>query len=160
MARVASRRQPCELSGCRIFVAVVAGQHCMRTDQWKTVLMIFDGIQRNLPAFYRVAALAIGAKLAAMHVGVAIGTVSAHLLEHQVCVAFHASDFLVHAAQGITGLIVIELRIRPDRLPTCIGVTVLTRRRDWAVRVAHFGLWTANLGSTIVLWLLHCSTGS
>jgi hypothetical protein len=107
-----------------------------------------------------VTALAIGAKLAAMYVGVAIGAVSADFLEHQARVALHAIDLLVHAAQRIPSLIVIELRVRPDRLPTGIGVAVLAGRRNRAVRIAHFGLWTAYCGSIAIHWLLRRHSGS
>jgi hypothetical protein len=97
----------------------------MGSDQRKTILMIANGIQRNMPAFHRMAALAIGAKLTAMYVRMAIGTVGADILEYQFGMALHARNFLVHALQGISSLIVIELRVRPDGLPTGIRVAVL-----------------------------------
>jgi hypothetical protein len=108
-------------------VALVAFHQGMGSDQRKTILMIANGIQRNMPAFHRMAALAIGAKLTAMYVRMAIGTVGADILEYQFGMALHARNFLVHALQGISGLIVIELRVRPDRLPTGISVAVLAR---------------------------------
>ena len=43
--------------------------------------MIANGLQRNMPAFHGMAALAVGAKLATMYVRVAIGAVGADILE-------------------------------------------------------------------------------
>ena len=66
-------------------------------------------------------------KLAAMDIGMAIAAVRAHLLEYRVCVALNAIDLLVHAVQGISGLIMIKLRMRANWLPARVAVAILTR---------------------------------
>ena len=58
-----------------------------------------------------MATLAICAELTAMYVCMAIGTMGTNVLEDQTGMALGATDLLMHAAQGITGVIVIELRI-------------------------------------------------
>lgn len=99
-------------------------------------------------------ALAVGAKLTAMDVGVAIGAVGTHVLEDQVGVAPGAANSLVHAAQRIPGLIVIEFGIGADRRPTGIRVAVLAGRRDGTVRIRDFGLRTSDAGMRIARRLL------
>ncbi|MDR3734749.1 MAG: hypothetical protein P4L10_04335, partial [Acidobacteriaceae bacterium] len=160
VARVASRRETSELPAGRVLVALVAFHQGMGSDQRKTILMIANGIQRYMPAFHRMAALAVGAKLTAMYVRMAIGTMGTDILEYQLGVALHARNFLVHALQGISSLIVIEFRIRPDWFPTGIRVAVLAGYRNRAVRVGHIGLWTANLGPITSCWLLHSHADS
>ena len=135
-------------------MAVIALQQRVRANQWKSVLMIANLLQRNLPTFHRVTALAVGAKLAAMNVGMAVGAILAHVLENQACMALGAGHLLVHAPQRIPGVIVIELRVRADRLPARIGVTLLARDSERAVRIGDFRLWTADAGPRISRRLL------
>jgi hypothetical protein len=98
MARVAGGRETRKLPSCRVLVTVIALQQGVRTYQRKAILMIADLLERDLPPLNRMAILAIGAKLPAMNVSVAIGTVLAHVLEDQARMAFRALDFLVHSA--------------------------------------------------------------
>jgi hypothetical protein len=58
---------------------------------------------------------------------VAVGAPGADILENQIGMALRAGDLLVHAAQRIPRLVVLELRVRPDRLPTRVGVAALAR---------------------------------
>lgn len=58
-----------------------------------------------------MATLAVSSKLPAVYVRVAIGAVAADVLEHQAGVALRTTDLLVHAPQGIPGLIVIEFGV-------------------------------------------------
>ena len=112
----------------------------MRAHQRETVLVILNGLQRDLPTFHRVATGAIGAELAAMDIGVAIGALGTDVLEDQIRVALNASHFLVHAAEGISGQIVVELGIGPYGLPACVRMAVGTRSRKRAMRIGDLGL--------------------
>ena len=73
--------------------------------------MIANIFKRYLPTPDRVAAFAVGAELTAMYVCVAIGAVRTHVLEYRAGVAPGAIDFLVHAAQWVAGLVVIEFGV-------------------------------------------------
>ena len=112
--------------------------------------MIANIFKRYLPTPDRVAAFAVGAELAAMNVSMTIGTVRADVFENQTGVALRAGHFLMHAAQGITGLVVIEFWIGADGRPACVGVAILARCGKWAVRIRHFGLVTAHAGARVV----------
>jgi len=117
MAGVAGRRQADELAGGGVLVALLALHQLMRAHQRETVLVILNSLQRDLPPFHRMATGAIGAELAAMDIGVAIGALGTDVLEDQIRVALNASHFLVHAAEGISGQIVVELGIGSYGLP-------------------------------------------
>jgi hypothetical protein len=78
---------------------------------------------------------------------VAIGALGADVLEYQVGVALNASNFLVHAAKGIPGQIVIELGIGPYGLPACVRVAVGTRGRKRAMWIGDLGLGRSYTGS-------------
>ncbi len=73
-----------------------------------------------------MAALAVSSELATMNVCMAIGALLTNILEDKAGMAFVTAYLLVHPAQGVTRLIVIELRIRSNRLPACICVAILT----------------------------------
>jgi hypothetical protein len=83
----------------------------MSTDKWKAILVVRDFLERDLPSLYCVAVLAVGSELAAMNIGVAVRAVDAYVLEDQAGVALGAGHFLMHAAQRVSRLIVIELGI-------------------------------------------------
>jgi hypothetical protein len=126
----------------------------VRPHQRKTVLVIANRIQRNVPALDGVAAFAVGPELAAMYIRVAIGAVCTHILEYQARVTLCARYLLVHAAQRITSLVVTELGIRPDWLPTRVSMAILARSSDWTMGIRHLGLRTAHLWTSVVRWLL------
>jgi len=140
VAGIASGRQADELPGSRILVAIFALYEGMRANQRESILVILNRLQRNLPAFHRVAVRAIGSELAAMYVGVALRALRTYVFENQVRVAFAAAHVLVHAAQGIPGEIVIELRISPDRLPAGVGMAICARNGKRAVGIGYLGL--------------------
>ena len=108
--------------------------------QGKAVLVIANRFQGDIPPLHGVATFAIGAELAAMNVGVAISAGLTYVLEDEAGVALGASNLLVHAAQGVAGLVVIEFRIAANWLPTGVGMTVLARRCDWPMGIRHLGL--------------------
>jgi len=154
MTGEAGGRQTLELPGCGILVAIVALRQCMRSYKWEAVLMVANRIQRDIPALDRVATLAIGAKLPAMDVGVTIGTFRADILENQTGMALGAADLLMHSPQGIASAIVVEFWIRANRLPTGIGVAILARSGQRAMRVGDLGLRTADIGVLVIHWFL------
>ena len=87
--------------------------------------MILHLLHRNIPALHGVALLAVRAHLPAMHVGMAVCTILAHIGEHRFDVTLRALHFLVHAAQRISGFVVIEFRNRTNWTPRRCGMTVL-----------------------------------
>lgn len=89
-----------------------------------------------------------------MNVGVAVSTALAHVFENQIGVALGTSHLLVHAAQRVTSVVVIELGIRADRLPASVSVAFLTRDRDRAMRIGDLRLRTAYAGPLRVRRLL------
>lgn len=117
-----------------------------------------DRVDGNLPALDRVATLAVRSKLPVVHIGVAIGAMGAHLLEHQARMALRALHLFMHSAQGITGLVMIEFRMSADWLPAGVGMAVLARNRERAVRVGHLGLRSAYLRMRGVCSLLRHSS--
>ena len=151
-------RQALEPPGRGVLVAIVTGHEGMRSDQWKAVLVIANCIQRDIPALHRVAALAIGAELTAMNVGVAIGAFGAYILKDHTGMALAATDLLVHPAQRIACSVVVKLGVGPDRFPTRVGVAVLTGNRQRAMRVGYLGLRAAHTWPRVLRWLLRRQT--
>jgi hypothetical protein len=68
---------------------------------------------------------------------VAILAALPHIREHRLHVTLDAGHALVHAAQGIARLIVIELRNCADRPPRIRSVTVLARNIQITVRTVR-----------------------
>jgi hypothetical protein len=118
VAGIARGGQAGKLPRGRILVAIFALCEGMRPNQRESVLVVLNRLQRNLPAFHRVAVRAIGSELAAMDVGVTIRTLRTYVFEYQAGVAVGAAHVLMHAAQRVSGQIVIEFGIGPYRLPT------------------------------------------
>lgn len=101
VAAVAGCRKACELARGCISVTVFALQKRMRANKREAILMVANLFERNLPAFHAMAALAIGAKLAAMNIRVAVGTLRANLFEDKIGVALCARHLCMHTAQRI-----------------------------------------------------------
>jgi len=96
--------------------------------------MLLHRVHRNLPAEGAVALGAIGAKLTAVDIRVAIRAVLAHILENRLEVTLGAVNFFVHSAQRVSRGVVVEFRNSPNRCPTRARVAILTRNRKWTVR--------------------------
>jgi len=139
--------QPLELPHRGSLVAVVALQRRMCPDQRETILMRLDLAHPDAPAFHRVTLLARRPKLTPVNVGVAVSTLHPHIREHQVGVALPASDFLVHAAQRIFRLVMIELGDVADGLPPGKRMAVLTGDRKIAVRTPRGHIRARAVGS-------------
>jgi hypothetical protein len=115
-------------------MAGITLQGGMRSEQGKTILVVLDGLDRDVPTFHGVALLAIGAHLPFVNIGVTIGAPRTHIRKDRLCVTPGAGHILVHAPQRIFGLVVIEFGDSPDRLPPDRGVTVLAGNVQISVR--------------------------
>ena len=122
----------------------------MGAQQRKTVLVLLHGLQRDLPAFYRVALLALRAELPAVDVGMAVRALRAHVGEHQARMTQAALHGFVHAAQWITRLVVVEFREIADGLPAREGVAILAGLVQRAVRAARGTTLRRLLGHTLL----------
>lgn len=139
VARITRGRQSYKLSDGRALVTVGAFRHRVRPYQRKPVGVVLDFLRGYLPALHRVASFAVGAELTHVNVGVAIGAMRTHVLEHHRRVALRTAYLLVHAAQRIRCLVVIELGHCPDWLPAGVRMTVLARPDGGAMRIDHLG---------------------
>ena len=108
-------------------VARIAIHRGVRPDERKAVLMLIDGMNRDLPSIDPVAGIALRPVFSSMEVGMAILAIPPNVGEHQVDVAFLASHARMHATQRIASFAVIKLRLAVDRLPRRRRVAVLTR---------------------------------
>ena len=111
------------------------------SDQRKTILVLLDVLDGNLPALDRVAIRAVGSQLPAMDVGMAIGAGMAYVSKHHLGVALRAGvDRGMHATERIPGFVMVEIRQRPDRFPARVGVTRLARKTEATVGASRGGL--------------------
>jgi len=122
------------LSGGRVLVALLAFHDGVCPQKGESVEMLLHRVHRNLPAEGAVALGAIGAKLTAVDIRVAIRAVLAHILENRLEVTLGAVNFFVHSAQRVSRGVVVEFRNSPNRCPTRARVAILTRNRKWTVR--------------------------
>jgi len=134
VARRASRRESGKLSDRSVLVAPGAFHSCVGAQQRKTIEVILDRLHRNIPAHGSVALGAVGAKLAAVNIRVAVGAILAHVGEDGFHMAFRAINFFVHPAQGIARGVVIKFGNGADRSPARRGVAVLARKGKRSVR--------------------------
>jgi hypothetical protein len=112
----------------------------MRSEQWEAIHVLLNLLQGNLPSPYRVALLAVRSKLALMYVRMAVSALLSDVGKHRFGVALGASHSLMHAAKGISGLIVIKFRKAPNRLPRTECVAVLAGNVKVSVGAASRGV--------------------
>jgi hypothetical protein len=136
MARQTIRRQSLELPDRRALVASFTLHRRVSAEKRKSVQVILDCAQTDLPSTNGVALRAVGAEFSPVNIRVTIGAIFADIGEHRFHMALRAENFFVHAAQRIAGLIVIELGDRADGTPPGIGVAISARNRKWAVRTS------------------------
>lgn len=98
-------------------VARIAVHGGVRADQRKTILMLIDGMDGDLPATDPMTQVALCSIFPPVQVGMAILAVVSYLGEYQIDMTFPASYPHMHAPQGITRLAVIKLRFAADRFP-------------------------------------------
>jgi len=82
-----------------------------------------------------------------MNVGVAIRALYAHVGKHQARMALRAADALVHSAQWVTRLVVVELDNIAERFPAAEGMAVFTRDVQVPMRAARCGVLVCLFGS-------------
>lgn len=132
----AGRRQALELANCGALVTVLTLYGGMRSQQWKTILVILDLLDGNVPALHGVALLAVRTHLSLVNVGVAVRAVFSDVCEYRLHVTFRAFHFLVHAAQRVFGFVMVKFGDGADRAPTRGCMAVFAGNRERAVRTA------------------------
>lgn len=150
MARKTLCGKALELPGGRALVAREAILQGMGAQQRKAVLVLLHGLQRDFPAFYRVALLALRAELSAVNIGMAVRALRAHVGENQARVTQAALHGFMHAAQRIARLVMVEFRKIANRLPTGEGVTILASLVQRAVRTARGAALWRRLGYALL----------
>jgi hypothetical protein len=133
------RRKTLELPDSSALLTGIAVHRGVSADQREAIQVLIDLLDRNVPALYRVALLAVGAHLALVDVRVTINALRTHISKDRLRVALGATHALVHAAQRILGRVVIKLRDGADRLPPAQGVTVLAGDIKASVRASCVG---------------------
>jgi hypothetical protein len=83
------------LSGCRALVTGLTVQCGMSSQQRKTIAMLLDRLEVDLPTLYGMTLLAIGTKLPAMEIRVAVGASRSGIAENETGVTLNARDVLV-----------------------------------------------------------------
>lgn len=139
MARIACGRQSLELPDRCALVTCVAIERGMCSLQRESVLVVLNLLDGRLPASHGVTLLTARTELPLVNVRVAVGTLCPHIREYGLGMARHACYSLVHAAQRISRLIVIELGNTADRLPSTEGMAVLARNIQVAMRAVRSG---------------------
>jgi len=137
MASDALCRKACKLAGRRALMAGIAGHRGVRTHQRKTVLMVADRLERDLPSQNGVALLALRSKLPAVNIGVAVRAFGADLRKDQAYMALRAGNLLMKSAKGVGGLVVVKLRNAAEGLPSREGMAVFTRDVQCAMGAAR-----------------------
>ena len=119
--------------GCAL-VTLLAFHHRVRSEQRKSVEVLLDRLSRDIPTAHRVALGTIGAELTAMNISVAVRAILADISKDRPEVALRAVEFFVHAAKGISRCVVAEFRNGANRGPAGVGVAVLARNGQGAMR--------------------------
>ena len=101
MAGVALNRESLKLSYCFALVTVRAIQSSMTANQREPVVMLLGALGDRGPALYGVTLFAVCAHLAAMNIGMAIGTVGPHVREDWLGVTLRTGNALVLTSQRI-----------------------------------------------------------
>jgi hypothetical protein len=119
-----------ELSDRADLVAGVAVYGRMSTDQRKSILMLIDVVNGNLPTIGVVAEVTLGAILAPMQIGVAVLALDGGVAEIEILVAIDALHFCVPATQRKLSSRMIEFEFGAQRLPALSAVTLLARNLE------------------------------
>lgn len=124
---IALRRHRLELAVGRAFVARVTIDGRMRSGQREAVIVLLDLLDRNLPPADCMALLAIRSQLSPVNIRMTVLASLSHVGEYGLDVTLDAGHGLVHAAQRVSRLIVVEFRNGADGSPSICRVTVLAR---------------------------------
>lgn len=118
-------------------MARVTLEGCVSAQKRKTVLVLTNRMQRDVPAVYGMTLLALRSHLAAVNVGVTIGALVSHIGKNQACVALGTRNILMESAQWVTGLIVIKFGNITDWFPSRERMAVLARDVQRPVRAVR-----------------------
>lgn len=110
----------------------------MRPSQQEPIIVLLDLLHRNLPSANGMTRFTIGSELPPVDVGMAVLAALSDIAEDRLHMATCAGYRLVHAAQGILGLVVIEFGNRTNRRPPICRVTVLAGYIEVPVRAARY----------------------
>lgn len=127
VAGITLRGKSLELAHGRTLVTSLAVQRRVRSQQREAIIVVLDCLDGDVPSPYRVALLAVVAELPAMDISVTFAAARTDIGEHHLGVALNTGHVLVHAAQRIPCLIVIELGQGANGFPCRRGMTVGTR---------------------------------
>jgi len=116
-----------ELANRADLVAGVAVNGCMSADERKSILMLIDVVNGDLPTIGIVAEFTLRAVLAAMEIRVAVLTLHRGVAEIKVLMTVAALHFRVPAAQRKFSSRMVEFEFGAQRLPALRGVTLLAR---------------------------------
>src|SRR5215469_36063 len=113
--------------------------HCrMRADQGKTILMLVDVVNRNLPAVGVVAECALSAVFPPMQIRVAVLALHRRIAENESLMAIGALYFCVPSAQRKLRVRMVELQLGTERFPALGRMTLLALNLQsvavWAVK--------------------------
>ena len=118
-------------------MAGIAVYRSVRPSQREAVVMLLNLLNGDLPSTDGVALLAVRSQLPLVNVGVTILATLSNVGENRPNVTFSAAHRLVHAAQRIFGLVMIEFRNSADWFPCGRCVAVLAGNAQvavWATR--------------------------
>ena len=130
----ACRRETQVIADGRVLMALVALQDGMRTEQWKSIEVLLNRLDRYLPAEDGMALGAVLAKLSAVNVGVTIGAILANVRENRLGVTPRAGHFFVHAAKRIPRGVMIEFGNGANGSPACVRVAIFAGNVEGTVR--------------------------
>jgi hypothetical protein len=114
-------------------VAGIAVHRSVRPSQREAVVMLLNLLNGDLPSTDGVALLAVRSQLALVNVGVTILATLSNIGKDRPDVTFSAAYRLMHAAQRVFGLVVIEFWSAADWFPPGRCVAVLARNAKVAV---------------------------
>lgn len=117
-------------------MAVIALNRSVGSEKRKTILVIPDLLDRDVPTLNSVALRAVGAHLALVNVSVAILAVFSYVGEDRLDVALRAAHLFVHAAERVFGFVVIEFGNRANGTPSGRSVAILARNTQRAMRAS------------------------
>jgi len=137
VAGIALRGHRLKLAVRHSLVAGIAVHGRVRAGQREPVVMLLDLLDGNLPATDRVALLAICPQLPLVNVRVAVLAALPHVGEYRLDVTLHAGHGLVHTAERVARLIMVEFGNGADRFPSARRVTVLAGHVQVAVRTVR-----------------------
>lgn len=125
MAEITVGPESPEQPDSRARMAAFTLQSRVCPQERKPVYMTVYVLSDLTPAADSVTVFAIGAQLAAMNIGMTVGTLGSDIGKNQVEMAMGTIDVFVHFFKGETGCPMIEIRRRTNGLPARSGMTVV-----------------------------------